>query len=122
MSDKVSQVGRMGGPGSQEFSVTISMADFRSRLAEALHPLAQAPQWDGNSTYLVFANDGQVVESRGTPRDMVLVVVGKDEGEAMECALTALKALDRKATWSFSSVQKVNFDARKRVLFCGDYT
>ena len=46
-------IGRVGGPGSVAVMIRCNLADLRRRLAEADHPLATVPQWNGDSFYLV---------------------------------------------------------------------
>ena len=94
----------IGGPGSADISVQISLPDLQRRLIQANHPLASVPQWTGNSFYMVH-----VVSIDRVPehcRGRVLLITCNSEERASECALANVRTRDD-PSWQVETVRLV---------------
>jgi len=105
---ETSAVGLVMGPGSVTVPIHINLTELRSRLSQAGHPLARAPQWNGDKVWFVecFAQD---------VRPRCLILATKTSERAEEVALANLKTRNG-PEWRVVRCLEVEFNSHQLLL------
>lgn len=100
-------VDRPSGPGSIEVGVKIPLQELRNQLLKENHPLADAPQWNGDSFYLVRVNKLQ--------DDLIFLITAPTSKIAEEIALANASNLTRSKDFQVKSCQLVELNPGRRL-------
>ena len=106
-----STIGQVGGPGSITVPVSVNLYEFRNALLHAGHPLANVPQWNGKSFFMVQ------VTCVGDDQRHILLVTASDDEQARNTAIANLKsrALPDWAVDSCTRVELSNHSVLARI-------